>query len=48
MEGRKVLFSERVYQVWMCGFMIVKGKNKHILSFSLDNIIFCNVKSRNR
>lgn len=47
MERRNVFFSEKVYQVWTCGFMIVKGKNKQILSFSLDNVLFFNSQSRN-
>lgn len=48
MEGRNVFFSEKVYQVWTCGFMIVKGKTKQILSISLDNVLFFNSQSRNQ
>lgn len=46
MEGRKVFFSEKLYQGWTCGFMVVEGKNKQILSFSLDKVLFC--KSQHR
>lgn len=46
MEGRKVFFSEKVNQIWTCGFMIVKGKNKQVLSFSLNSVLFCNSQSR--